>query len=102
MENLFIYLKEGDEFQFPLSKKNISVGKLSDNDIRLKDAFCSGHHAFLYAVEKGYIIRDNKSKNGTFLNGARILGEATLRKGDEILIGTTRIIFGKKISSRYQ
>ncbi len=102
METLHIYLKEGDEFQFPLIEEKISVGRLPDNSIHLQDAFCSGHHAFLYAVDNGYVIRDNNSKNGTFLNGKRIPGRAELKKGDEILIGTTRIVYEKKDASKYQ
>lgn len=101
MEKLHIYLKEGGEFQFSLTEEKISVGRLSGNDIHLQDVFCSGHHAFLYAVEKGHVIRDNNSKNGTFLNGKRIPGEAELKKGDEILIGKTRIVYEKETSSKY-
>jgi pSer/pThr/pTyr-binding forkhead associated (FHA) protein len=102
MEKLYIFLKEGDEFQFPLTEEKISVGRLSGNDIHLQDAFCSGYHAFLYAVEKGYVIRDNSSKNGTFLNGKRIAGEVELKKSDEILIGTTRIVYEKENPSKNQ
>jgi len=80
MEKLHIYLNKGDEFQFPLIEEKISVGRLSDNNIHLNDAFCSRHHALLYAVDKGYVIRDNNSKIGTFLNGKRIPGRAELKK----------------------
>jgi pSer/pThr/pTyr-binding forkhead associated (FHA) protein len=102
MDKLHIYLKEGDAFQFCLTEEKISVGRSSGNDILLPDPFCSRHHAFFYLDEHGYVIRNNNSKNGTFLNGKRIPGEAELKKGDEMLIGTTRIVYDKKISSKNQ
>jgi pSer/pThr/pTyr-binding forkhead associated (FHA) protein len=100
MEKLYIYLKEGDGFQFLLKTNTISVGRSHDNDIPLSDPFCSGHHAVLNSDKKSYTVRDNNSKNGTFLNGKRIQDETKLKKGDEMLIGTTRIVYDKKSSSR--
>ena len=35
-------------------------------------------------------------------NGKRIPGEAELKKGDEILMGTTRIIYEKETASKNQ
>ncbi len=102
MDNLHIYLKEGNEFQFSLTEEKISIGRSSDNDIPLPDPFCSRHHAFVYLDRQCYMIRNNKSKNGTILNGKRIPAEAELKKGDEILIGTTRIVYEKETSSKNQ
>ncbi len=102
MPKLYIYPKEGDTFQFLLPQDKVSIGRSSDNDIPLPDPFCSGHHAFFYPVDQGYAIRNNNSKNGTFVNGKRIAAEFELKKGDEILVGTTRIIFDKEISSNVE
>jgi len=97
MPKLFVYPKKGEEFQLPLKKEKISIGRSADNDILVLDPFCSGHHAFIYPSETGYVVRDNNSKNGTFLNGAKVQAETELKKGDEILIGSTRIIFDKEL-----
>lgn len=102
MPKLYIYPKEGDAFEFPLPLHKISIGRSSDNDIPLPDPFCSGHHAFFYPVDQGYAVRNNNSKNGTFVNGKRIPAELELTKGDEILVGTTRLIFDKEISSNVE
>ena len=102
MPKLYIYPKEGDEFQFPLPQDKVSIGRSSDNDIPLPDPFCSGRHAFFYPVDQGYAIRNNNSKNGTFVNGKRIPAEVELKKGDEILVGTTRVIYDKEISSNVE
>ncbi|TET24559.1 MAG: FHA domain-containing protein [Candidatus Aminicenantes bacterium] len=102
MPILYVYPKKGEFFRFPLKKKKISVGRSDDNDISIPDPFSSGHHALIYPSETGYVVRDNNSKNGTFLNGNKISSETELNKGDEILIGSTRIIFNKELSTNVE
>jgi len=95
MPDLFVYPKKEDSFCFHLKKEKISIGRSADNDIFIPDPFCSGHHCLIYPSNGGYMVQDNNSKNGTFLNGKKIQSEIELNKGDEILIGSTRIIFDK-------
>ncbi|MFQ6108625.1 MAG: SpoIIE family protein phosphatase [Candidatus Aminicenantales bacterium] len=102
MSEIFVYPKKGNVIRFPLKKEKISIGRSTDNDIFIQDPFCSGRHAFICARESGYAIRDNSSKNGTFLNGKMIKAETQLQKGDEILIGSTRIFFDKEISTNVE
>jgi len=102
MPKLFVYSKKGEEIIIPLKDKRISMGRSEDNDIPVLDPFCSGHHAFIYPSEKGYVVRDNGSKNGTFLNGKKIQAETRLERGDEVLIGSTRIIFDKGLSTNVE
>jgi sigma-B regulation protein RsbU (phosphoserine phosphatase) len=102
MSKLYIYPKSGEEIGFPLEGKKISIGRSADNDIPIVDPFCSGRHAFIYPSKTGYVVRDNASKNGVFLNGERIQSETELRRGDEVLIGSTRIIFDKKLSANVE
>ena len=102
MPNLFVYPKKGDFFRFPLKKEKISIGRSPDNDIAVPDPFCSGQHGFIYPKNGEYVIRDNQSKNGIFLNGKKIQAETELQKGDEILIGSTRIVFDKEISTNVE
>ena len=72
MSKLYVYPKSGEELCFPLKGKKISMGRSAENDIPILDPFCSGRHAFIYPSETGYVVRDNASKNGVFLNGERI------------------------------
>jgi pSer/pThr/pTyr-binding forkhead associated (FHA) protein len=102
MPNLYIYPKEGDVFDFLLKTRKISIGRSSKNDIPLQDPFCSGTHAFFFPFEEGFALHDNNSKNGTFLNGKRIRKDKALKRGDEILVGSTRIIFDKEIASNVE
>lgn len=102
MSKLYVYPKSGEEFTFSLKGEKISMGRSADNDITILDPFCSGQHAFIYPSETGYLVRDNASKNGVFLNGEKLLGEKELRRGDEVLIGSTRIIFDKELSANVE
>ncbi len=38
-------------------------------------------------------MRDLDSRNGTFVNGRRVLGERPLRPGDELRVGATRLVY---------
>jgi sigma-B regulation protein RsbU (phosphoserine phosphatase) len=102
MPRLFVYPKKGDSFFIDLKNERLSVGRSEDNDIALPDPFSSGHHAVIFPADGGFKLRDNGSKNGTFLNGKKVPGEAELKKGDEILVGSTRMIFDKELSSNVE
>jgi phosphoserine phosphatase RsbU/P len=96
MPVLHIYPKKGDASILTVSDKRISIGRTSSNDIILSDNFSSSFHAAIFPKGDGYSIQDMGSKNGTFLNGIRINGEIDLSRGDEILIGSTRIMFDQE------
>lgn len=96
MPELFVYTRKGESSQLSLKEEKITIGRSSDNDIVVKDPYSSNLHAFIFHSDRGYRLKDNNSKNGTFLNGKRIKGEIGLKKGDEILIGSTRIVFDKE------
>lgn len=68
----------------------ISVGRATTNDIVISDIEVSKVHAFFERNESGHwTIRDNRSTNGTYVNGERIdQDERTLIKSsDAIKIG---------------
>ncbi|MCV7355620.1 FHA domain-containing protein [Mycolicibacterium fluoranthenivorans] len=70
----------------------IKIGRATDNDIVIPDVLASRHHATLVPVPGGTEIRDNRSINGTFVNGQRV-DEATLRDGDVVTIGNVDLVF---------
>lgn len=102
MPRLFVYPKKGDSFWHTLKGEKVSIGRSEDNDLALPDPFSSGHHAVISPADGNYVLRDNGSKNGTFLNAKKIQGEIELKRGDEVLVGSTRIIFDKELSSNVE
>jgi len=84
----------------PLTGDRIVVGKGTDVQLDLtSDAAVSRLHAVVERVGSGWCIRDLGSRNGTFVNGERILGERALRTGDEIRVGQTRLLYRARGSS---
>ncbi len=70
----------------------IKIGRANDNDIVIPEVLASRHHASLVPTPHGTEIRDNRSINGTFVNGARV-DSAVLHEGDVVTIGNIDLIF---------
>ncbi|MCX5743016.1 MAG: sigma 54-interacting transcriptional regulator [Proteobacteria bacterium] len=68
------------------------VGKAPENDLVLTDETVSRVHFEIMRDAKGYLVRDLKSTNGTFLDGAEVK-EAYLRGGSVIGLGACELKF---------
>ena len=78
---------------FEVSDTGITIGRGADNTVALvDDSTASRHHATISGQAGAYVIRDQGSSNGTFVNGAKV-AEQTLKPGDEVQIGSTRFRF---------
>jgi len=102
MAQLYIYPKTGEPFTFNLGAKRVAIGRAATNDVVLADQFSSGCHAVVAPTERGYALVDQGSKNGTFVNGRRVTGEIDLARGDEILIGSTRVYFDRDFQTNIE
>jgi len=80
--------------EIALINGTINIGRMSDNDIQIKDASVSAHHAKIVTFFKPTYIKDLLSTNGSYVNGKQIQ-EHTLEHGDVITIGQHHIIFDK-------
>ncbi len=87
---LTITTGEDAGLMFPLTESEYLIGRQRDNQISLADLGVSGHHVRIYRGPDGYAIEDLKSRNGTWLNGARSF-HALLKNGDQIRIGATEM-----------
>jgi predicted component of type VI protein secretion system len=87
--------RRGGPERVTLEGARVAVGKDPANDVVIReDHAVSRVHFVLEAVGPGWTITDVGSRNGTFLNGERLLGSQLLRRGDELIIGSTSITFG--------
>ncbi len=81
---------------------SLTVGRATDNDIVIPDVLASRHHATLIPTPGGTEIRDNRSINGTFVNGTRV-DTALLNEGDVVTIGNIDLEFtGGTLARRTQ
>lgn len=68
------------------------VGRGSDLDLVLHDPEVSRRHARFESRSGIVYVDDLKSSNGTFLNGRRVTEAIEVREGDEVDVGTTRML----------
>lgn len=81
--------------RFELAQSDLGVGRGSGNPVRLHDSEVSRTHARLHAVNGGYVISDQNSSNGTYVNGQAIRTRP-LANGDQIQIGRTILLFSQQ------
>lgn len=72
-----------------------TIGRSPDCDIFLDDVTVSRNHAVLRRDGDGFVIEDQGSLNGTFVNRRRI-ESAPLADGDEVQVGKYRLTFLEK------
>jgi hypothetical protein len=72
-----------------------TIGRSPDCDIFLDDVTVSRKHAVLVHKDDAFLIEDQGSLNGTFLNRRRI-ESGRLENGDELQIGKYKLSFLEK------
>jgi hypothetical protein len=77
---------------FPLTKTLISIGRGLDNDLVIDDARVSRHHAQITFRHGHYLLRDQRSTNGTFVNNQPI-ETVVLASNDLVSIGGFELVF---------
>ncbi len=80
-------------------KARVSFGRALDNDVVLPSAAVSAHHALLLRDQLGgWSLADNDSFNGTFVNGAPVIGLVPLALGDVVaLAGASAVFMGDSV-----
>ena len=80
------FADDGTEWLVPLDSKVTHIGRGLTSDVRIEEQRVSRSHAIL--VRHGHQTRllDNRSANGTFVNGRRIVA-TNITDGDVIRLG---------------
>jgi hypothetical protein len=82
-----------------LSGGVVTIGRQPDNLLQIDNPIVSGHHARIFWEKSHYVLEDNESFNGTYLNN-RSVSRAVLGDGDVIVIGKHRIEFHSEVGKR--
>ena len=77
---------------FTVSEDRVSIGRSPDAGVFLDDVTVSRNHAVLVERDGGFVVEDQGSLNGTFVNRRRI-DTQRLENGDELQIGKYRLTF---------
>jgi pSer/pThr/pTyr-binding forkhead associated (FHA) protein len=89
----YIELDDGEErVLLPLAPGTTHVGRSFTADVVLEDQSVSRRHAIIHQRATGTRILDDRSANGTFVNGRRTT-EAELRDGDVVVLGRVVLTF---------
>src|SRR5438270_82206 len=95
--NLVLRSDSGEVVQeYPLDKYEMSIGRTPNSDILLsKDKLTSRRHATIHYENGEYVLRDERSANGTFVNGQQLeeMTPRTLQDGDHVGIGEHELVF---------
>jgi pSer/pThr/pTyr-binding forkhead associated (FHA) protein len=78
--------------KYRLTKVRTTIGRSGEADVRIDDEGISRVHASIHFDGMEFRIRDNRSANGTLLNGSRVK-EYALRSGDKLLLGESLLQF---------
>lgn len=91
---LIVRMRPFGERVYPLPRRQFTVGRGTNQDLRIADRKISNAHALLEPLEGGgFRIRDLGSTNGTYVNGQLVEGVRILAFDDEILFGDTRVLY---------
>jgi predicted component of type VI protein secretion system len=77
--------KSGQEIKIPVDK--FFIGRAEDCHLRPHSDLISRHHCALLVQEGVAAVRDFGSRNGTFVNGERVVGQRELLTGDKLKVG---------------
>jgi pSer/pThr/pTyr-binding forkhead associated (FHA) protein len=78
--------------RFPVADARITFGRRSDNTVVIASRRASRFHAEVVREGDGYVLHDRGSRNGTLVNGRRVVAHP-LRSGDLITIGDETFCF---------
>ena len=84
--------EDGEVHTVPLTGSVVTIGRLPECEVVLKDAGASRRHAQIRHQNGAYVLTDLGSTNGTQLNGETVQSRP-LSDGDRITIGTTVLRF---------
>jgi DNA-binding winged helix-turn-helix (wHTH) protein len=79
--------------EFPLHEGSNILGRDATADVQIDDTTVSRKHAAITIRKDAVTIEDLSSKNGTFLDGVKLIGPASIHDGQTIVLGDASIVF---------
>ncbi len=82
----------GPASEFTLEKQSV-IGRSTQATVRLVDREVSRKHSQIDFQSGQYVLSDLGSSNGTYVNARRIFGPTPLKDGEEVVVGTSKMVF---------
>ena len=83
----------GQAAEFPLIEGPNLLGRDLGGSLTIDDGTVSRRHACIVVSDGEAVIEDLGSKNGTFVQGERLVAPVPVHDGDRILIGSVAFVF---------
>jgi len=94
LRELAITSPDGTTTKTRLEGQSLSLGRSSANELCFaEDVGLSRQHMTIERDGDAWTLRDLGSKNGTFLNGARVSGKTRLNPGDRIVASRVVLVY---------
>jgi len=90
---LITYTQNSDGTDYRLRAGHNRLGAHPACDLVIDDETVSGSHAVIVHRDGRCLIKDDLSRNGTFVNGVEITEARALQNYDQIRVGNTTLIF---------
>lgn len=87
LPRLVVRESSGTEREVEISHTPFTMGRQSDNDLVLFDNRISRRHACVVLDGDSYVLQDEGSRHGTFVNGEKVASTWPLQSGDKISLG---------------
>ncbi|RYY73955.1 MAG: FHA domain-containing protein [Gammaproteobacteria bacterium] len=88
---LKLHFKDNRQPAFWVTEKLYCIGSASDNQLVINDKTVDALHAKLVVEDDKYVLKDNNSSSGCFINGQRIT-QKEIFPGDLLRLGETELI----------
>ena len=95
MPELTILTADGRTRTHSLKGDNVRLGRSTSNELCFPDdSGLSRQHLSFERDGDGWVLRDAGSKNGTLINGERLIAARKLKAGDRIHAGHLTLVYG--------
>jgi len=81
--------------EWSFDKEEVKIGSMDDNDVVISDDTVSRYHCRIAQEDTGYVLVDQRSTNGTFINKVRVR-EAFLKPGSIVSVGQSQLRFNAR------
>src|ERR1700693_6048966 len=97
MARLYLKLDNVVLREYAIPDQPVTIGRLPDNTIHVDNLSMSGHHARIVREDGAFVLYDETSTNGTYVNGQKV-ARTVLASGDTIHVGRHSISFTEDAS----
>src|SRR5215831_12898380 len=77
----------GDNREIAVWRFPFVIGRQTNSDFSLSLPFVSRRHCQFVQIGNEVLVRDLKSRNGTFVNGKQVSCPLPVQDGDELMLG---------------